>query len=518
MSMANKLILEGNLEAGLEVNIAVQKDPKFINDACAYIDELKNIYDKDTKVFKDTTTFLNISKQAKETLSNLSLLLSERFGIDFSIIGDSTGNACVFSVTPSNYNVIREDAGTIEQTLIDAIKYMREMSKMSGEKQEKEISMDSFSGIVKIYESMLSSTKSLDALLKTDSVKFDLLKAKVSGLPKDFKSIIAIDIVAFMQTHSIREILAIIIHEVGHQFTHLLNMYRIARTNTILKDCSILAKEGNIGKIEITLKKELGVEIPKLNNFKDEDNFKDIKVFMTTLLSKATTVNENESSYSSRDSEALADQFASKFGLSMELVTGLDKIIDNNYTELDYMLGEQTIMWILKMNIIISILFIVYCLCVMLIFGITISSTTIGIVLASTFSLFMEISIMALGVLVAINVYRFITGGNDAFEAVYDDKKRRLERIRNDAIRMLNSAILSADGKDKEMITNKISDIQALDKVIEKTRKNRAFVDIAGDFFFSSNRKHSIETLVQQLLEDMNANKLTMLGAKLEQL
>lgn len=517
MSMANKLILEANLEAGLEVNIAEQKDPKFINDACAYIDELKNIYDKDSKVFKDTATFLNTSREAKETLGKLSLLISNRFGIDFSIIGDSTGNACVFSVTPSNYNVIREDAGTIEQTLIDAIKYMREMSKMSGEKQDKDISMDSFSGIVKIYESMLNSTKSLNTLLKTDSVKFDLSKAKVTGLPNDFKSIIAIDIVSFMQTHSIREILAILIHEVGHQFTHLLNMYRIARTNTILKDCSVLAKEGNIGKIEITLKKELGIEIPKLNNFKDEDNLKDIKVFMTTLLSKSTAVNENESSYSSRDSEALADQFASKFGLTMELVTGLDKIIDNNYTELDYMLGENTIMWILKMNIIISILYLVVSLGILFFMG-ALSVATATLATSAMLGLMLESAMMALGVLVVINVYRFINGGNDAFEAVYDDKKRRLERIRNDAIRMLNSAILSADGKDKEMISNKISDIQALDKVIEKTRKNRAFVDIAGDFFFSSNRKHSIETLVQQLLEDMNANKLTMLGAKLEQL
>jgi len=515
MRMANMLLQTANLEAGLEVNIAIQKDPKFINEASAYIDELKVIYDKDTKVFKDTATFLTISKQAKEIVNNLSLLFSERIGIDFTIIGDSTGNACVFSVTPSNYNVIVEEAGTVEKDLLDAIKLMKDLGARPNE--DTEFNMDSFSGIVKIYESMLSSTKSLNTLLKTDSVKFDLLKAKVTGLPKDFKSIIAIDIVSFMQTHSIKEILAVLIHEAGHQFTHLLNMYRIARTNTILKDCSVLAKDGDIGKVEITLKKELGIEIPKLNNFKEEDNFKDIKVFMTTLLSKAMVTNENESSYSSRDSEALADQFASKFGLGLELATALDKIANNSYTELDYFLGENTILWMLKVNIIISAFVLAYGLIALALLG-ALSVTAAIVVTSAAISIAIELSVVAIVFLVAINVFRFFYGGNDAFEAVYDDKKRRLERIRNDAIRMLNSLILSADSKDKEMIVDKINDIQALDKVIDKTRKSRAFVDIAGDLFFSSNRKHSIETLVQQILENMNANKLTMLGAKLEQL
>jgi hypothetical protein len=108
----------------------------------------------------------------------------------------------------------------------------------------------------------------------------------------------------------------------------------------------------------------------------------------------------------------------------------------------------------------------------------------------------------------------FLGGEADSWEMVYDDKKRRLERIRNDSIRVLRG--ISASGIDKNLIKSKIDEIEEMEKIIFETRKGRSLAGILGEIIFPWNRKHSTETLIQQTLENLEANKLQILSEKLK--
>ena len=113
-----------------------------------------------------------------------------------------------------------------------------------------------------------------------------------------------------------------------------------------------------------------------------------------------------------------------------------------------------------------------------------------------------------------ITIAYFLGGEADSWEMVYDDKKRRLERIRNDSIRIIRG--ISANGIDKALLKSKIDEIEEMDKIIAETRKGRNIFGILGDVIFPWNRKHSTETLIQQTLENLEANKLQILSEKLK--
>ena len=55
-----------------------------------------------------------------------------------------------------------------------------------------------------------------------------------------------------------------------------------------------------------------------------------------------------------------------------------------------------------------------------------------------------------------------------------------------------------------------------MEKIIFETRKGRSLAGILGEIIFPWNRKHSTETLIQQTLENLEANKLQILSEKLK--
>lgn len=293
-------------------------------------------------------------------------------------------------------------------------------------------------------------------------------------------------------------------HEVGHQFTHLLNMYRRVRTNTILKDTMKFGLEDKVEKISITLSKEFDISMPKLDNFKSEDNYKEVVLFMEKLTSAAVGPNSNKSKLSSRDSEALADQFASKFGLGPDLFKALNTI-SLSYNEVDLMANLPMLHVMIALLAIFTIIGMV-----LLILGILMTSGTLALLAVAIADTVINLLLVTkIGAVVAVIVY-FIGGTEDSYEMVYDDKKRRLERIRNDAIRMLRG--ISASGIDKTIIKSKLDEIYEMDKIIEETVKGKSIFSILGEVIFPWNRKHSRETLVQQLLENLESNKLQILS------
>lgn len=500
------------MDAGLEANIAIQNDQPFINDCLEQLYKINGIYKDNKNLYKDSEALFNYSKIAKEALNKLGSILTKRFGINFNLLADTSSNACVFPVTLQNYNVINSNSENIKELIIQSIEDLKYLNSMEEKpeviNQDSTMRMTTTSGLIKIYESFLKSTEAIENTLRSSKVEFDLKNASIKNLPETMMSVLAVDYVSFFEIMSVEEILAIIMHEVGHQYTHLLNMYRISRTNTVLKDVMKNAVEEKFDKVNMTLAKEFNLTIPKCENLSTDANIKDMTIFIESLMNKATYVNTNESKLSTRDSEALADQFATKFGLEKELFSALNKI-HSSYNEADVMLQEPLLHIMMTATAILLIITII------LAYVILSAGVTSGFLVYILKELIIiTASVKSISQIIAIGhmLFRFMLGDMDSWEMVYDDKKRRLERIRNDAIRNLRS--ISATGVDKDLIKYKLDAIYEMDDIIAETRKGRSLIAIFGEMIFPWQRKHSTETIYQQTLENLEANKLTLLSEK----
>lgn len=500
-------------DAGLEANIAVQNDQPFINNCLEQLYKIKNNYLDNKNIYKDSEALFNYSAVAKEAKAKLNDILNKRFGINFVLLPDITGNACVFPVTPENFNVLSKGNENLKEEILAAIDSIKGMVDEDGRTKEvndaSAMKMSTASGVLKIYENLLLSVNAIEDTLKTSKVEFDLKNAKIKNLPEGMLTVLAIDFVDFFNVLTNEEILAVILHEVGHQYTHLLNTYRIARTNTVLKDTMKLAAEDKVDKVNLTLGKEFGITIPTASNLNSESNYKEITLFIEKLIGGATYTNTNEAKLSSRDSEALADQFATKFGLEKELFNALN-VISLNYNEADLMLMEPLVHGFIIATIILMLITI-------LLF-VFITSTGIlagGFMLKLLAQLALTtIELKSITTIITFShlAFRFMMGDMDSWEMVYDDKKRRLERIRNDAVRNLRGIVTT--GVDKALIKSKLDDIEDMEKVIASIRKGRSLIAILGEMIFPWNRRQSTETLYQQTLENLEANKLTLLSEK----
>ena len=110
---------------------------------------------------------------------------------------------------------------------------------------------------------------------------------------------------------------------------------------------------------------------------------------------------------------------------------------------------------------------------------------------------------------------RIFMGTDDANETIYDDKKRRLESIRNDHVRRLNG-LIPKNSADRELIKLKFIELDQMDKEIKETRKSRSVLGILGESLFTKLRTKSRETLINEMLENMEANKLKVLSEKIK--
>lgn len=96
--------------------------------------------------------------------------------------------------------------------------------------------------------------------------------AKINGLD-DMYFMICFDFVYFTKNFTDREILSVLLHEIGHIYTVLTDLFRTANTNVIMYDIMSTLNFDNPDKIAITMAKEFGVEAPNLKVKIGKKNF-----------------------------------------------------------------------------------------------------------------------------------------------------------------------------------------------------------------------------------------------------
>ena len=273
---------------------------------------------------------------------------------------------------------------------------------------------------------------------------------------------------------SCEEAAAILLHEIGHVFTYYEYLDRVVTTNQVLASIARANTNKDLESKKIILarsSKDLVIapeDIKKL--LETEDNL--LAAVILVQSAKNQCISElGVSVYDHIGCEQLADQYANRMGAGKFFVTGLDKWTRfygprPHYFPISFILG------MLK-------------------------------VVGGTFDV--------IGFFLNLMCANFVS---DQYVTIYDDPRTRYLRIKHDMINQLKSPLTVGDQRDQIL-----SDIEAIDIVIEQT--DPAVLSIVNKltYFFSSSRKKVYEsTVLQKELEEFANSNLFTHAAKLKQI
>jgi hypothetical protein len=328
--------------------------------------------------------------------------------------------------------------------------------------------MDLFSDVRKITQIM--GKKIMDGSV-------DLNKSKVYGIYEKITTSIRYPRQWFYyDTYMLpEESAALILHEVGHLFTHLEFTSRVVTTNQVLA--------GMVRALDKTVPDEnrkavfaRGIELLKLNEEQQQALFRTKNKEMVACIVLDASIKQSVSElgcsvYDSVSCEQLADQFATRHGAGRYIVTSLDK-----YIKLD---GEGPYA---KSNPIF------------------------------TFCKFLGLTAITGGVYVlySLILFSFNIANVSRFGKTYDSDKNRFIRVKLQNIERLKDKNISNEEK-KSLIEDNI----IIDDVVSLYNDNLTFIEKIASYLRVDFRNSYKYERLQQELELLASNDLFTSAAKL---
>ena len=425
------------------------------------------------------------NKNVKKVMDRIDTLLLDRFGINFKhISGDGIGYA-VYPAPPKNNSNINR---TIENHYQEVEDYLEHAP--GGNKEASDV-INYYKDETSILRNWHKSVKELEKTLNSKGVNIDLQKAKVSGLPKDYVVFAIFDPYSMITNAELtgRELVAVMLHEIGHAFTHLEYSYRTVRTTSVLID----SVRDSLVKKNKTFKETIKIAYEEaLDGNPNDLNGKSTVTALIKLSDKyiKDSMYVNEAVHSGTDSEQLADQFSGKFGMGVELGTALKKM-----DVLGITVGDMVAMFTPLILI----------------------TTMYSILMAGSIAsgLFLQLGIMAI---FAINwliqdaIESIMTTGGTRREDTYDSDKRRYQRIKNEMVRQIRNTKL-----DKKLASKMLDDITTLDKLINVAKDEYQSSSWSDKLYriFSSSARHNVKMKeIEQMIEDLMENDLYTMSLK----
>jgi len=226
-----KLMRENN-EAGLLANIHQQTDVKFVDEAAGAIGEIRAILEE-SKLIKNSEDLMLNNPTSSKLILKLEEILTDRFisgsKAKLKILADLSKNAFAYPITPNTTrSIITGKFDTSTEEDINAVLTELEQYGTNGEVKKDTMDLYTVNGAKNLLNNIAKNSKLIENTLKSDAVEFDLKNAVIKGLPDDFNFVLGIDMYYFMKDSSLndREILSILIHEIGHCYTILMDVYR----------------------------------------------------------------------------------------------------------------------------------------------------------------------------------------------------------------------------------------------------------------------------------------------------
>ena len=467
--------LEGTLTHEM---IHTQTDIKFLSEVEDRIRSIKNfVVQEDIRNIKNLLENKDIIKH----MEDINSILTKRFGFSITLINRNRSGLSTIPVYPPNYNVLNGSS-------LDFIKALKEyftnpknatkIYKSNSSIKDYDASVDD------VYNSIYKSYKSLKESLDKNKVVIDLKNARIENLPKEYNVFIFIDICYALhnkgQNRSPEDLMAGILHEIGHTFTSFeKSIYSVYNTMVLLDTIREVknSKENDIVNIIEITNNRLGIKSSQKG-----DTISALVALKDSLDGYVFT--DDKTLQNSRISaEQQADQFANRFGYGKQSMIGL-----STYGTFFRMMGSVEASYESSKvgAVLILMLMLVY--------------FPIGIPLIIT---------MILSDITEIRDYH-------RYNKAYDDDIRRTLRFKQDAIRQIR--LLDGKTIDKDIIKRLEDTIEFADAKIQilSNPDNKTFITKFYDKYqYDSTTKKVVNML--EISESLMENDLHYINLKLKE-
>lgn len=295
---------------------------------------------------------------------------------------------------------------------------------------------------------------------------------------------------------TIKEMVAVTLHEIGHAFTCIEYSSRFCTANQVLAGM-LRAKNED----DSTQEYVFGVagEILKGDKrlFEKAEQVRDAKAITILVMNEALYRGERSATNSSyTDSvscEQLADQFCARFGYGRHAITGSEKIY-GSMSFFDKTTGAK--------RVIVQLLGFVT--------GPVFKALAVTLGTFGTF--IMTPFIISLIVSMCVQALMDLAIGGSTYLKTRDHAVDRAKRVREQLIEYVKNV-----EQDKELISKALNDIKALDGVIAQYNDEayRDLYQVFFDFIIKSRRKAADISSLQRQLEELAANNLFIKAAEL---
>lgn len=322
---------------------------------------------------------------------------------------------------------------------------------------------------------------------KKGTVNLD--KAVLSGIYSEYSHPFFIDFYNLRKSYNLTssEIVAVMLHELGHGFYACYYADRSDRTNQVLADISRRLLNREEGDIEYVYRELEKITPSGAREAADKlVNGSRVVAGMTWFKVTIGVVRSQmeDDHYSNTSFEQRADNFASRFGYGKHLILGLDKLSEGSSEK-----SKAMFMFVHLTTTLVTVLLIAAWLTTLM------GPSLLAFVLCSFYNL------------IYFSVFR-----EDVADYTYDKLKLRYLRVRNDMVTQLKNT-----GLPKETVKDLIEMIYDVDVTIKETSEVKTLPNYISNFLFTGARKTASSIDEQQVMEALGANDLFLKSAELRQ-
>lgn len=454
--------------------IMPQTDTKFLTELRVLISDLANTVN--SKDYRNTSVLIEENPGVHEKITKISEVLSKRFNFNISLTLEPSMSACTTVTVPGSLSILSNSDWMV------SLKEYFDKKKGMIYKDIKTIS-DFKRNVDDYYNQLYKNVKAFDKILDNFNISIDLKNATISGLPKDYWLLMRADFCYLLNRKgnnlSPDELIAILLHEIGHNFTTFEKLYFNIRNSAVILDAIRDTANNGVKDIPSILK----IVSKKMGNNPNKNSME----LLVDL--RRTTIGSLPGEVVQYNNEQQADQFVTRFGLGAPLATGLTKygawVRITNATLVDKIETAVTTGIILSLLVIPTIM-------VPAVF------VTATVLLATTVGMYIS------------NQLTNLTNNIQAKQSdvAYEMDYTRTLRIKQDLIRQVR---ILDKVKDKLLIKQILESVEIIDEklvfienLIEKVKNNSWIERYIMARQFSDKQKSLIEMndLVQELMEN----------------
>lgn len=440
------------------------------------IPDIKNNVDYTT----NAKTFIQ-SAQGQELFTSISKILLDRFGLTFQFFHMPGELGCTTAYAAGGASIFEQSS--LVDIVETAYRAIEDLGQLPYDQREQ-------LGLNALRAAFAKQIELADYITK-NKIEVNLKRAYISNLPVDLVHYICIDVVTLVRNYAAtaRQVVAVLLHEVGHAFLNITICYRCVLNNTVLLNTFI----ENIERRNKSWKEAIILSYSKITK-QDMSKLKDKNFIQvcTSIFRDVYTL--DNSTYNFIDNEQQADQFAGRFGYQDDLVTIFQK---TNFWLGLYM---QKLLAVSTVGTFISAIIFMAC---------TVILGSCPFVL----TIFGALAVTVTGAI--LGTMSFEAKFEDDVNSIptYDNLTDRLKRIKLEAVRLLRQ---TDNVKVKKSLLAKLEAIDKVD-IIKQKRLTLPTNYISKFWNAITARRLEIRDL-ERLTEELMENDLHTSSAKLQML